>query len=461
MGRMAFVKVGPDGHRFAEGESGKLFVPIGCNYFDPDTGWAPKIWSRFAPERVNRQMEQIASQGLNALRIFLDVAVLNPTPGSYDPAGFAKVRKMIELAKSHGLRIIFSGPNGWEGGGMHAWGDFYADEAYLAKRCELWQKIIKEFGGEPAVMTWELMNEPHVGWAPPEGHLPHHPPGRLAARLTKWREFSRQELGQEVTKFPTIEGTEVSAEVYRVYLRFLESLTDGWTARQCQAIRDAGARQMISLGIHQSSVPIYIQQSGHHSWSGFSPRKLAKHLDYTSMHFYALLEDVHTGMIEPQITRRRGYLEIVCRGGKAPGKPLVLEEFGWKGGALVPGEKKIWPQEHQTMWCEHVVRTSAKVASGWLNWAYADSSDPNTDISGASGLWRSDMKELKHWGRRFVEIAAEYKANPPTEIPAGRRYTLDLADYLREHQGRPTEAWLATHCVQVVEEGIEVEFTGP
>lgn len=71
------------------------------------------------------------------------------------------------------------------------------------------------------------------------------------------------------------------------------------------------------------------------------------------------------------------------------------------------------------------------------------------------------MKELKHWGRRFVEIAAEYKANPPTEIPAGRRYTLDLADYLREHQGRPTEAWLATHCVQVVEEGIEVEFTGP
>ena len=69
----SFVRVADDGARFVDASTGEAFVPLGCNYFDPKTGWAPKIWSQYDHDRVARQLSQIGEAGLNCVRVFLDI----------------------------------------------------------------------------------------------------------------------------------------------------------------------------------------------------------------------------------------------------------------------------------------------------------------------------------------------------------------------------------------------------
>ena len=159
-----FIQVSADGRGFTEGPGGPRFVPFGCNYFDPKTGWAPKIWKLYDHERVARHFGQIAGAGLSAIRVFLDMGILNPAPGEYSAEGFGKADDMVKTAAAAGLRIIFSGPNTWHGTPAHRRGDPYTDPRQIEFTHLLWQKIAERWGNEPAVMTWDLFNEPIVGW---------------------------------------------------------------------------------------------------------------------------------------------------------------------------------------------------------------------------------------------------------------------------------------------------------
>jgi len=446
-----FVAVSPDGRGFVDSATGRSFVPVGCNYFDPQTGWAPKVWSQYDDARVRGQFHQIVDAGLNTIRVFLATHTLSPVAGSFDESGFAKVGEMIAAARDEGLRIIFSGPNIWEGPSQGGGGDFYGDPAVLERRCELWRELMRHFGEQPTIMAWDLHNEPQVHWPQPEHST--HP--YFQPRLRQWQRYAADRIGRNVDTFVSIHPSGCDRSLYRAYVGFQEWLTEQWVAAQSRAIREAGARQLITLGLHQTSVPIHLPKA--YGYAGFHPRLIARHLDYTSAHFYPFLPDVHVGMVEPMLTIRRGYLEIICRAELAPGKPLVIEEFGWKGGSRVPSEQKTWPQEHQSVWGDALMQVTQGIASGWLNWGYADSPAPNADISAASGLWTSDG-QLKHWGRRFLEHAAQLKGASFTPRAAAERHTLDLADFLYDHNGQPDNTWLEEHCAKPLPDGIEVVF---
>lgn len=446
-----FIAVGPGGREFVDSATGEKFVPVGCNYFDPQTGWAPKVWSQYNDDRVRGHFRQMADAGLNTIRVFLATRTLSPVAGSYDAAGFAKVAAMIAAARDAGLRIVFSGPNIWEGPSQGDRGDLFGDPAMLERRCDLWRQLMQHFGAERTIMAWDLHNEPQVHWPNPEHSA--HP--YFKPRLERWRRYARERLGRNVDAFAGIHPNGCDRGLYRTYVGFQEWLSEQWVAAQSRAIRQAGGRQLITLGLHQTSVPIHLPKG--YGYAGFHPRLIGRHLDYTSAHFYPFLPDIHLGMVEPMLTIRRGYLEIVCRGALWPGKPLVMEEFGWKGGSRVPGEQKTWPQEHQSLWGDALMEVTEGIACGWLNWGYADSPAPNADISAASGLWTSDGK-LKHWGRRFLQHAARLKRQPLAPRPAAERYTLDLADFLYERNGQPDNTWLEQHCGRRVPGGIEVEF---
>jgi len=447
-----FIQVSGDGHGFIDSATGERFVPMGCNYFDPATQWPFRTWGMYDHDRVAAQFAQIAGAGLNCVRVFLDLT-LSPAPGQYNEQQFAKVDDMVSLAAEHGLRIIFSGPNHNEGTPAHRQGDRFADDRQLDYCCELWTRIAERWGNDPAVMTWDLMNEPQVGWRLPVSE----------ARLTKWKSFAKRKLGVTVQDAPASIPGETSRQVYRAYVRFLDELGENWVARQCEAIRATSAKNLITVGLVQWSTPIYLAK-----WAGYAavnPRRIAKHLDYMSQHFYPILKSLEecTGPareagLEPEYAYQKAYCRIVGRAAYVPGKPLVMEEFGWKGGTRLPNETTTWPQEHQTYWCDTLLQVTQDVATGWLNWAFADSPAPNTDISAASGLWTSDCKQLKHWGRRFVERASHLKKNPPRYKPADRTIELDLADYLYEHGGHPTHDWLIGHFAEQSDESVAVTF---
>lgn len=445
-----FIRINKTGTGFVDG--GRPWTPYGCNYFDPiGADWPFKNWENFHAQRFDAQFGQIADAGLNCFRIFLDTGKLNPEPGVYSDRGFDMVDQVVRMAQRRGLRIIFSGPNWIEGMPQHRRGDVYADDQQLDMLCELWVKIMQRWGDNPTVFAWDLYNEPHIGW--------HEDPKQASeARIAKWRARAADELGLKATDgvVPS-NGAGVDRKVYRAFVRFLEDLGENWAARQCQAIRGAGAKSLITVGLVQWSTPIL----GSTTYAGICPRRMAKHVDYMSQHFYPIVQSLKAG-IDPEIPQQQGYLEVVTRAARIEGKPLVMEEFGWKGGPKLSCDPCAYPEEHQTMWCEHLVRTSARCgACGWLNWAFADSPSPKADISGASGLWTGDAKRLKHWGRRFLEMQKPMTDNPPACEPPKKVHRIDLADYLYDNKGRASHAWLNEQFGKGYEFGNAVEFIKP
>jgi len=444
-----FIRVSEEGCGFVEGRGGGRFVPVGCNYFDPKTGWAPKIWARYDHERVDRQLAQVAGAGLNSIRVFLDMGILNPKPGEFSEESFAKGDDLIGVCRQHGLRIIFSGPNTWHGTPEHRRGDPFAERREIEFALRLWEKIIARWGNEPTILAWDLLNEPMVGW-------PTRARGwRGDDRLRLWRDFARERGVPAGDDLVPADTAGEDRTVWAAYLEFQEHLADAWTERQCRTIRSAGARQLITLGLIQWGIPVLLPRGL--GLSGFTPRRIARHLDYMSAHFYPMLRDPRAGL-EPELAVQQACLEVVLRATRQAAKPLVIEEFGWKGGKAVPGDARAWPEEHQTLWGDALVAISSRCgAAGWLNWGYADAADPKADVSAASGLWTEDERP-KHWGRRFAEHAARLKANPPPYAPPARRVAVNTVDFLFDHGGHPSLDWLARQIQDQPGASMEVVF---
>lgn len=443
-----FIRPNRQGTGFIDSTSGAPFVPMGANYFDPKTGWAPRIWALYDHDRVTRHIGQMSAAGLNTIRVFLDVLTLNPSRGRFSEGGFAKVDDLVRVAGQHGMRIIFSGPNFWHGMPDHRRGDMYADPAQMEQVCALWKVLAQRYGHEPTIMAWDLFNEPMIGF--PGMNSPEY----SNSRLHKWKQYARAagiEPGNDLPgPVPGAEGRQVWCE----YIRFCEHLAEEWVKTQCQVLRGAGTRQMLTLGLIQWSVPILLD--ARLGYSGFRPQLIARHLDYMSVHFYPILCNPQDGL-EPELRLQRAYLQVVTRASHVQGKPLVLEEFGWKGGKAVPGEVTVWPQEHQSLWGETLIEATRDVCAGWLNWGYADAADPRADISAASGLWSED-EHLKHWGRRFCQYAKQFTAQPPVFTPAQHSWTVNRLEFLYEHQGHPSLQWLAGKLAIDPSDSVQVVF---
>ena len=369
---------------FYQGDPETRYVPVGCNYFDPHSGWAPQIWSKFEIDQINSNFAKIADAGFNTIRIFLDISTLNPEKGVFSKEGFEKVVKMTDAAEKSGLKIIYSGPNTWEGYPENRKGkDPYTDSEAMEQICLLWKELVRHFGDNPTIMAWDLINEPSVGWFTNKNL------DKKASRLNAWQKFIEHD--EKVTMRDSFPQMEPDTDLYtwNRYIEFLESLADNWVKQQCDAIRSAGAKQLITIGLIQWSVPVYLCPGI--GYSGFDPSRIAKYLDYMSIHFYPMLQNENDNL-DLEFDTQANYLKKVVEGTFIPGKPLVIEEFGWKGGDRTSVDKKQFPEEHQTRWGKHLVESTKHIAAGWLNWGYADSASDKADISKATGLWTIDYK---------------------------------------------------------------------
>ena len=108
------------------------------------------------------------------------------------------------------------------------------------------------------------------------------------------------------------------------------------------------------------------------------------------------------------------------------GKPVVIAEFGWYGGAKPKfdgGRHPAASEEQQARWCRRVVETTAGLAVGWLNWGFYDQPEA-TDCSELTGLMTADAK-LKAWGREFQKLSAHYSGNTIPRSERGVRPVLD------------------------------------
>lgn len=451
-GDAAFIEVDPQRPTaLRERGSGRPFVAVGLNYFDHQTGWAPKLWKQFDATRVAGHLDLIRDQGFNTIRVFLTFASFHREPGRVSTEGLAKFRVLLDLCRRRGLRVIPSGPDHWEGTPAWRHGDAFADETILEADDAWWRAFAGLFKDDPTLLAYDLLNEPALRWDSPP----------MRAKWNAWleRTYGSAEKvaaawGIPAGELPALGSIEPpppqpapdDARLYD-YQRFREALADEWTRRHVEAIRSADRRHLVTVGHIQWAVPIYLPGVQH--YAGFDMKSNARFVDFVTVHFYPL-EPPTPAEGPAGLAVNAAYLEALLFLGSV-GKPLMIGEFNWYGGGGLDVEG-VWrlperPVEHQVEWCRELLAVSEGRVCGWLNWAFADT-PTSRDITRWSGLWTEDLR-LKPWGRAFGAFAREVTRQPPpprafppylTGFAFDRRAMLTSTDAGADYRRRLREA---------------------
>jgi hypothetical protein len=419
--RLGLVTVSPDGKGFVNQRGGQIFVPWGTNYYDPNTGWAPKVWRQFDAKRVTDHFKVMSGLGVNCARVFLAAATFQPEVITIDESALQKLDTLVQIARRARIRLILTGPDHWEGSPAYWKPDRFAGEQALQALDHFWRVIGARYRGEPAILAWDLLNEPQMPWF-------------LETWRPKWNAWLQAKYldrdGLKAAWAGELKEDEAWGSIAAPQDRaqsgnprlldwqmFRESLADEWVRRQVEVLRQVDPTHLITVGYIQWSYPI-VRPGEPGIYAAFNPHRQAQWLDFISIHFYQL-------MGQPLASRYNwdqnlAYLQTVlayCH----VGKPVVLEEYGWYGGGAAQHRQYLEERE-QADWLAAEIEASRRLAGGWLSWPFADTPD-STDLSVYGGLVKADMQP-KAWGLRFKAYASEVAVVPqPTpELP-----TLDYA----------------------------------
>jgi endo-1,4-beta-mannosidase len=401
--KMDLIVVTSDGKGFAERDSGRSYIPFGTNYYDPHTGWAPKIWQQFDAENVREHFRIMSKHGVNCARVFLTAGSFQPDSETISEKSLKKLDILLKIAAETGIRLILTGPDHWEGSPSYWRPDRFGGEKALRALEYFWEVFGQRYKGKPAIFAWDLLNEPHLPWFIEEWR------GRWNTWLkttyvnrdklkTAWGdELTEKDLWGEVA-VPENKGDAGNPRLQN-WQNFREYLADEWVRRQVKAIRRVDPTHLITVGYIQWSYPLV--RPGHPGrYAAFNPHRQKHWLDFLTIHFYPT-RGAPFGS-EDNWSKNLSYLQAVLAYSHT-GKPVVLGEFGWYGDGA-PQNHPYLTEAQQADWISAEIEVSRALADGWLSWPFADSPS-STDISLFAGLVKSDLT-VKAWGRKFKELAA-------------------------------------------------------
>jgi len=418
---MKIIQVHPSGWGFREQGGGASFTPWGCNYYDPATGWPPQIWTRFDPGRVRAHFTRIRAIGGNVIRVFASVARLLDSPTRVNRAGLAKMERMLALAEAAGLRVIWSGPGAWEG--TPPWWrestpyEGYARPDLVRAQATAWRGLAAAMRGHPALLAYELHNEPFAPWQ--------DSPALRAA----WRRW-RPRHAPRAPATPPCPVPPLNQNWTPDFQRFRERLALDYVARMTAAIRAGDDTHLLTIGLHQKSAPFDWYPPD--PYAAFNAHQLAPLLDYTSIHFYPhhlFHPSLYRDPYESRAAMAETFLHAraVARYVRTPGQPVVMEECGWYSGTDVltaNRELSAGSEAKQTAWCRGLVAATRGDVCGWLFWPYRDTPS-SLDTSRSSGFYDARGR-LKDWGRAFARLAPAITRRIPERAVGTVRLRADV-----------------------------------
>ena len=401
--KMELIVVSADRQGFKERYSVRPYIPFGTNYYDPHTGWAPKIWRQFDAEKVREHFIVMEKLGVNCARVFLTAGSFQPEVKTIDEQALKKLDALVKIARQTGIRLILTGPDHWEGSPSYWMPDRFSGEEALRALEHFWDVVGQRYRGEPAIFAWDLLNEPHMPWFNKEWQ-------------SRWNAWLQENYGNEAVlkadwgnmltksdKWGEISAPEDKPDAGNLRLydwqRFRELLADEWVRRQVESLRRADPTHLITVGYIQWSYPL-VRPGSPSRYAAFNPNRQKQWLDFMTIHFYPTMGAPFGS--EENWDKNISYLQAVL-GYCHTGKPIVLGEFGWYGGGA-PQNHPHLTEAQQAEWISAEIEASRPLADGWLSWPFADTPG-STDISLFAGLVKPDLT-VKAWGQRFKELSA-------------------------------------------------------
>jgi hypothetical protein len=266
---------------FVGSETGKRFCPVGFNYDHDELyrlieDYWDNEWSK-----VEADFSAMRQLGANVIRVHLQLNRFLAKPEEPDQKAFEQFDRLLELARSKGLYIDVVGLCCYHRDETPAW----YHEASWQERWDIqaffWQQFARRYRQDPAIFSFDLMNEPVV-------------PGRVR-KPGAWLgpEFD----GKSFIQFITLDGTrEPRIDTARKWIRKLTG-----------SIKNEDPDRLVTLGLVDWS----LQKPGKIS-SGFEPSEIIDDLDYMSAHLYP-----DEGEPEVMIETMRAFVTH---------KPMVIDE---------------------------------------------------------------------------------------------------------------------------------------
>ncbi|MCP4867151.1 MAG: cellulase family glycosylhydrolase [Proteobacteria bacterium] len=166
----------------------KRFIGTNCYFLQEEGARECLGWTGY-DGRVDEALRKCAGLGLTVVRAWAfnddpdNPVAIQPAPGQLSEAGLAGIDLALERAAAHGVQLILSLGNFWEDyGGVpqylrwhNARGGFFGNSKIIEHYGDHIEALLSRvnprtgiaWGHDPAVLGWELMNEPRgriAGW---------------------------------------------------------------------------------------------------------------------------------------------------------------------------------------------------------------------------------------------------------------------------------------------------------
>ena len=338
------VRVAKDGSKFVLAKSGRPFVPWGFNYLGEFERLAEEDWD--APDgwrRVEADFREMRALGANVVRWHLQFATYMTGPDRADAGQLARLRKLLDLARSTGLYLDLTGLGCYRRDRIPAWYDRLPEADRWAAQARFWEAIARTCAGHPAVFCYDLMNEPVVT----EPKAGDHP----------W-------VGGELGGFYFVQRVSNTPAG-----RDTKDIAEAWVKTLVGAIRKHDADALVTVGVipwaqvWPTAKPIF-----------YSPR-VARHLDFVSVHFYPA-----AGKLDQDLAALAVY---------DVGKPLVVEE--------------TFPLNCSLDDLDRFIDGAAGRADGWMSHYFGRT--PAEHRAGAKPSGKLVAEFLEYWQRKGKAVA--------------------------------------------------------
>ncbi len=159
----------PEGYmwKFNRAASPRMIEAVVNELIGPED--AVEFWRRFRDEYVTQvDIRLLKSLGFNSVRPAIDYRILSPEahPEIWLEEGFKRIDRLVDWCREAGLWVILDmhgAPGGQTGENIdNGWGYpfLFTSERSRKRAVEVWRKLAERYRNEPAVLGYELLNEP-------------------------------------------------------------------------------------------------------------------------------------------------------------------------------------------------------------------------------------------------------------------------------------------------------------
>jgi hypothetical protein len=247
------------------------FVPWGFNY---DRDYKLRLLEEYWADEwatVDQDFGEMKAMGANVIRVHLQFQAFMDAPDQPNEANLARLKHLLKLAEQLDLRLDITGLASYRKSKVPPWYDTPDEAERWRMQANFWSAIADASKHSPAVLCYDLINEPVV-------------PGKKTDNWLVPHELAGFSYVQHLSLDPT--G------------RDRMQIARDWTRQMIAAIRKHDRRHMITIGL----MP----------WSTDLAEALSPQLDYVSVHVYPA-----SGKIDDALTTIKRF---------DFGKPLLVEE---------------------------------------------------------------------------------------------------------------------------------------